>query len=465
MSAAGLGGSLVASIPTGSGGGLIHEHGFGAEAKLFGDLRAGALALGLGAGLRLRQATQLYDLALGNELLAAAAAEYRLDTATSVLAEVSLATPAGHPLSSTRQSPFEALVGGRQRFGRLALFGAVGPGLQDGYGTPVLRLVAGATWSNAPLDADHDGVADGSDRCPLAPEDRDGFEDADGCPEPDNDHDGLVDRADRCPNQAEDRDGFQDQDGCPDPDDDGDGVPDTRDRCPRQPETRNGYKDDDGCPDQDLHALDSDGDGVMDDADKCLHEPEDRDQFEDDDGCPEPDNDKDGIPDAKDKCPNEPETINNVKDDDGCPDRGIVTLKENELETLTPIFFDTDRARVKHAFRPPLDVIAAIMRAHPEIGRCAVEGHTDATGPAEWNQKLSLERAKAVAAYLRGKGVDPARVVAIGQGNALPWASNQTEAGRAANRRVIFHIEGVSEDQEKKQLELQKQRALKSAPR
>ena len=109
---------------------------------------------------------------------------------------------------------------------------------------------------------------------------------------------------------------------------------------------------------------------------------------------------------------------------------------------------------MRHAFRPPLDDIAAILKAHPEIGRCAIEGHTDATGPAEWNQKLSLERAKSVVSYLVSKGVDPARVVAIGQGEALPWATNQTEAGRAANRRVIFHIEGVSEDQERKQLEI-----------
>ncbi|HEV3030607.1 MAG TPA: OmpA family protein, partial [Polyangia bacterium] len=256
-------------------------------------------------------------------------------------------------------------------------------------------------------------------------------------------------------------DGYQDADGCPDPDNDNDGVPDDKDKCPNEPETKNGYQDADGCPDKNMHEIDADKDGVMDDVDKCPNEPEDKDGFEDADGCPDPDNDNDGIPDAKDKCPNEPETINGVDDEDGCPDKGIVTLKEGELETLTPIFFATDRARVRHAFRPPLDVIAAILKTHPEIGRCAIEGHTDATGPEGWNRKLSLERAKSVVAYLVGKGVDPARVVAIGQGEALPWATNQTEAGRAANRRVIFHIEGVSEDQERKEIEIQRQRALK----
>jgi len=353
----GLGASVLAVIPTGAAGGLVHEHGFGAEAKLFGDVRTGVLTIAAGAGARLREATTLYDVKLGNELLANLAVDVQLDVRTSVFGELSGATALGSPLASTKQTPLELLLGGRERFGMLQLFGAAGPGLLDGYGSPVFRIVAGGSWSNAPLDVDHDGVPDDVDRCPLVPEDRDGFEDADGCPDPDND--------------------------------------------------------------------------------------------------------KDGIPDVKDKCPNEPETINNVEDEDGCPDKGIVTLKEGELETLTPIFFATDRARVRHAFRPTLDAVAAILKGHPEIGRCAIEGHTDATGPAAWNKKLSLERAKSVAVYLIGKGVDPARVVAIGQGEALPWATNQTEAGRAANRRVIFHIEGVSDDQEKKQLEILKQRALK----
>jgi OOP family OmpA-OmpF porin len=65
----------------------------------------------------------------------------------------------------------------------------------------------------------------------------------------DADHDGIVGAADKCPKEAEDKDGFQDDDGCPDPDNDNDGVPDAADKCPDQPETKNGYQDDDGCPD------------------------------------------------------------------------------------------------------------------------------------------------------------------------------------------------------------------------
>jgi len=100
------------------------------------------------------------------------------------------------------------------------------------------------TAPTAPGDRDHDGILDNVDKCPDQPEDRDGFEDADGCPDPDNDKDGILDAADKCPNEPEDKDGFEDADGCPDPDNDKDGVLDTADKCPNEP----GPPDNDGCP-------------------------------------------------------------------------------------------------------------------------------------------------------------------------------------------------------------------------
>lgn len=66
----------------------------------------------------------------------------------------------------------------------------------------------------------------------------------------DRDGDGIPDDVDQCPNEPEDKDGFQDDDGCPDPDNDGDGIPDAVDKCPNEPETVNGFQDDDGCPDE-----------------------------------------------------------------------------------------------------------------------------------------------------------------------------------------------------------------------
>jgi len=66
----------------------------------------------------------------------------------------------------------------------------------------------------------------------------------------DRDGDGIPDDLDKCPDDPEDKDGFEDDDGCPDPDNDGDGIPDVKDKCPNEPETVNGFQDDDGCPDE-----------------------------------------------------------------------------------------------------------------------------------------------------------------------------------------------------------------------
>ena len=92
-------------------------------------------------------------------------------------------------------------------------------------------------------DRDGDGIPDDVDQCPRIPEDLDGFQDDDGCPDEDNDGDGITDKLDKCPNEPEDRDGFEDDDGCPDPDNDKDGVPDLADKCPNEPGVPP-----DGCP-------------------------------------------------------------------------------------------------------------------------------------------------------------------------------------------------------------------------
>lgn len=165
------------------------------------------------------------------------------------------------------------------------------------------------------LDEDEDGIPDEADECPDDPEDYDGFDDADGCPDPDNDEDGIEDELDACPDDPEDIDGFEDDDGCPDEDNDDDGVTDDEDACPNEPEDHDYFEDDDGCPD-----ADNDGDGLADELDECPNDPEDADGFEDEDGCPDPDNDGDGVPDMTDQCPDTPEDLDGDDDEDGCPE-------------------------------------------------------------------------------------------------------------------------------------------------
>jgi len=86
-----------------------------------------------------------------------------------------------------------------------------------------------------PGDCDQDGIFGSQDDCPREPEDYDGFEDEDGCPDVDNDMDTILDVDDDCPDDAEDFNGVEDEDGCPDADSDGDGVIDIHDECPDTP--------------------------------------------------------------------------------------------------------------------------------------------------------------------------------------------------------------------------------------
>lgn len=112
-----------------------------------------------------------------------------------------------------------------------------------------------ARVSSAPKDTDGDGIMDSDDTCPSDPEDHDGFQDEDGCPDLDNDQDKVLDADDKCPLDAEDHDGYEDDDGCPENDNDGDGIVDAEDQCPNEPETVNGINDHDGCPDEGLIEL------------------------------------------------------------------------------------------------------------------------------------------------------------------------------------------------------------------
>jgi hypothetical protein len=193
----------------------------------------------------------------------------------------------------------------------------------------VTRLALSYQFPLGGRDTDEDGIPNRNDLCPYVAEDRDGFRDRDGCPDPDNDGDGVLDISDGAPLEAEDLDGFQDEDGVPEYDNDGDGLEDHRDICPDAAEDYDGHRDEDGCPEE---FLDADQDGIEDDADRCPGRPEDADGFEDQDGCPEADNDLDGIEDGADECPNRPEDYNGIEDDDGCPDSPEAATEPSALD-------------------------------------------------------------------------------------------------------------------------------------
>lgn len=240
----------------------------------------------------------------------------------------------------------------------------------------------------------------------------------------DRDGDGIPDDDDECPSSPEDYDGFEDEDGCPDPDNDGDGILDEDDVCPDQPEDFDGIEDTDGCPEEN----DKDGDGILDENDKCPNEPEDKDGFEDTDGCPDLDNDNDGVPDHLDRCPNVAENMNGYEDGDGCPDIA-------PRQILKGVNFETSKTDITPGSSVILDEVASIMKADPAI-RVEIQGHTDSRASASYNQKLSEGRARSVMDYLVSKGVPASQMTSKGYGESQPIADNNTEVGMLQNRRV-----------------------------
>ena len=135
---------------------------------------------------------------------------------------------------------------------RLIIRAGGGAGVLQGVGVPAGRAFLGVAFAREVGDQDGDGIPDTADKCPTIPEDKDGFEDDDGCPDPDNDGDRIPDEKDKCPDKMETVNGYLDDDGCPDEisDRDKDGVPDEQDKCPDAGGKSIMREDEDGCPDK-----------------------------------------------------------------------------------------------------------------------------------------------------------------------------------------------------------------------
>lgn len=418
-----LAGTIALSLPTGKAEAFAGSGTVAVRPGLVAGLDLGPFSGALNLGYTLRGQSELSGLTVDDAIEAGLAAGLALvPESLWLLAEVWGRKAVQGTSTDASTTPME--VDGGLRF---AIWGpwlaqaGFGAGLTQGYATPKLRAVLGVAY--APTGEKRTALA-----APPPP----------SAPPSDADGDGIPEGTDLCPSEAEDRDGFQDGDGCPDYDNDGDGVPDGRDTCPNQPEDRDGFQDTDGCAD-----LDNDGDGVPDEKDTCPDRAEDMDDFQDGDGCPDIDNDGDGIPDIRDKCPNEAEIFNGNADDDGCPDKGpaLVELTKEKLVIKQEVKFQTGRARVKSDSFQLLATVAKLLVLHPEITAVRVEGHTDARGKRQKNLKLSQDRAEAVREHLiEVNGIEPERLKAVGYGPDRPVASNRSARGRALNRRVEFVI-------------------------
>ncbi len=453
-----------------------------------GTFKKGRFQLGLEASARVRGESQLANAFIGtqiggalgtsvdilnNGLLTASAEAFALYTVSKQepAAGSTETNPTLIPAEWMLSATSAPLLGGDMSF-TLSGGGPIPFSSEAAVTTPRFRFGLSARYAPTGGDIDGDRVLDRDDECLTVAEDRDGFQDSDGCPDPDNDNDRILDSVDKCRDAAETVDGFQDEDGCPDPDDDGDDIEDALDKCRNEAEDKDGFDDEDGCPE-----LDNDGDGIEDTKDRCPNGAEDKDGFKDDDGCPDPDNDfdqildaadqcptaredldgfmdtdgcpeidndEDGLLDGADKCPIDAETIDGKDDDDGCPETGaksLVRWSGARVVADTAPRFVPGSAKLSKPAEETIRQMAQLARGRAPIATIIIEGYADRTrdeSPAA--MALAEKRALAVKAVLVAAGLSEDRIAAA--------AGDQTE--KRAPNSAQFEITVTRQKSEKK---------------
>jgi outer membrane protein OmpA-like peptidoglycan-associated protein len=166
---------------------------------------------------------------------------------------------------------------------------------------------------------------------------------------------------------------------------------------------------------------DRDGDGIPDDVDQCPDLAEDFDGYQDSDGCPE------GGPPKVEAPPPPPPVVTPPPPPPAIPAFAYINFKFGtaEISGADPI--------------PVLEDVARIMKERPEM-KVKITGHTDNVGTDEANMTLSMRRADAIKTYLVGRGVGSERLLTDGKGESSPIDTNDTDLGRARNRRIEFSV-------------------------
>ncbi|MCC6901974.1 MAG: OmpA family protein [Polyangiaceae bacterium] len=277
-----------------------------------------------------------------------------------------------------RTSPFEVVFGGHFQAAKQVKVGVgVGPGMTRAFGTPQLRMLAGVEWVEPAPEK----------TAPPPPADRDG--------------DGIYDKEDACPDVPGVRTDDPKTNGCPPPGDrDKDTIIDPEDACPDEPGVKTDDPKTNGCP----APKDTDGDGILDPVDAC------------------------------------PEAAGPANDDPkkhGCP---VARVEKGQIRILEQVQFAYNSDRILKASDYILEAVKKVLEEHSQIKLVEVQGHTDSKGGDQFNLGLSKRRAASVMKWLTGKGVDKKRLKSQGFGKKQPIDTNETEEGRANNRRVEFHI-------------------------
>lgn len=359
-----VGGRAELILPSGNRGQLAGDSALAPRVLGLAEYTHGPVSFAINGGFVYRPPRDYALARIGQELEWAALARFDAQRGLEFLLEAfgsrGLRARSGPSASDT----FDVLLGARYAANtgivRVRSGIAVGTGLSAALGEPDFRTLFSLGLEPRPRlskpvhlspDGDRDGVDDKTDECPSESEDRDGFEDGDGCPEADNDGDGVLDANDPCPLLA-----GQALQGCPIADADNDGIADERDRCPEDAENVNGSRDQDGCPERDL-----DADGLHDDADAC--------------------------PD-----------VAGAQEHTGC--RPHARFAGEQIALLSPITFLA--GDLQESSFPVLDDVAALLSARPRVhAEIAVVGET---------QALAATRAQALATALSARGIEAGRL-------------------------------------------------------
>jgi outer membrane protein OmpA-like peptidoglycan-associated protein len=402
----GLALGLEATAPTGNAKRWLGAEGPTWNPRFLADAAYGRVLVAANIGYRLRAAEKLLGETHDDAVSYAGGVRVDVGGGVSLGAEAFGEAPfAGDEPTAASLDALGVVGWAFQSCFRLTTGG--GAGLLSAPGSPAWRVLGGLSWQcptgektgDAPeapqtevtvttvlpatsTDADADRVPDATDQCPTTPEDFDGYQEEDGCPEPDNDQDHIADELDLCPNGPEDRDGVQDEDGCPDTDDDHDQVPDVRDLCPRVPEDLDGREDADGCPEaeptQTVAALTRYGDAE---------------------------------------------------------------IRDRQIVLAHPIEFPEKSVRLPASARASLADVAALLAAREDLAALRIEVHTDSRGSDAENLTKTQRRADLIRDLLVDLGVASTRLKPVGKGEGEPIDSNRDPEGRAANRRVEFYLE------------------------
>ncbi|MCB9778134.1 MAG: OmpA family protein [Alphaproteobacteria bacterium] len=431
----------------------------GGEVSLIVDKRIDNLLLAANLGSRFDKQIALENVTVDDIFFWRVGAGYAITDNGGLSLDLAGDVNYSAPLSNSAGAPIEGLVGGWGRAGNFVGRLGVGTGLTRGIGSPDFRTVFSFAYE-PPTDKD-------------------------------TDLDGIVDRDDRCPTDPEDKDGWQDDDGCPDPttkvmvrfvDEDGyavEGVVSTVTGPGQEPATA------EGSYEIGLHAgtyqLQAEAGGydpvameavvpsatqhelvvqmkalpatlvinVKDDAGKPLDA-----QwtvggtFNEIKGGTTENQVKPGrfvirvqaegyrtVRQPLELAPGERKTLDYTLQ----PSKIVVTKEKIDLRE--EVYFDTGKSSIKNESFNMLKEVAGVLKDNPDITKVRIEGHTDSRGASLTNQKLSEARAAAVRQYLIDNGVEEGRLYSIGFGEDKPLVKGNNEAAWSKNRRVDIFIE------------------------